>query len=70
MTTTSDTRSRGRYERVTDPEGTRYLLHAVPTGYLGFSVYMVQGPIEALVQTFGVKIPNRVTDTIGRSGLR
>jgi hypothetical protein len=35
-------------------------LHAVPSGYLGFSVYMVQGPVEALVQTFGVKIVNRL----------
>jgi hypothetical protein len=60
MTTTNDARSRGRYERVTDPAGTRYLLHAVPSGYLGFSVYMVQGPVEALVQTFGVKIVNRL----------
>ena len=41
MTTTNDARSRGRYERVTDPAGPRYLLH------------MVQEPIAALVQTFG-----------------
>ena len=60
MTTTNDTRSRGRYERVTDPAGARYLLHAVPSGHLGFSVYAAQGPIEALVQTVGVKIVNRL----------
>jgi hypothetical protein len=59
MTTTNDAR-RGRYERVTDPAGTRYLLHAVPSGYLGFSVYVAQGPVEALVQAFGVKIVNRL----------
>ena len=60
MTTTGETRRRGRYERVTDPSGERYLLHAVPTGYLGFSVYVAQGPVEALVQTFGVKVVNRL----------
>jgi hypothetical protein len=60
MTTTSDARRRGRYERVTDPSGERYLLHAVPTGHLGFSVYMEQGPVEALVQTFSVKVVNRL----------
>jgi hypothetical protein len=44
--TTTDTRGAGVYQRLTDPEGTRYLLHAVPSGYLGFSVYMPQGPIR------------------------
>ena len=52
--TTNDTRSKGVYQRLTDPEGTPYLLHAVPSGYLGFSVYKPQGAIEALIQTFGV----------------
>ena len=55
MTTTNDTRSRGVYQRLTDPEGKRYLLHAVPSGHLGFAVYVPQGPVEALIQTFGVK---------------
>jgi hypothetical protein len=59
MTTTNDTRNRGHYQRVTDPEGTRYLLHAVPSGYLGFSVSMPQGAITAVIQTLGVKIVNR-----------
>ena len=36
MTTTNAARSRGRYERVTDPAGTRYLLHAVPTAVAAF----------------------------------
>ncbi len=58
--TTNDTRSKGVYQRLTDPDGTRYLLHAVPSGYLGFSVYMPQGAIEALIQTFGVKVVNRL----------
>ena len=79
MTTTNDTRSRGVYQRLTDPEGKRYLLHAVPSGHLGFSVYMPQGPVEALIQTFGVKVANRaeavaaferMADTIGRAGVR
>jgi hypothetical protein len=60
MTTTNDTRGKGVYQRLTDPDGTRYLLHAVPSGHLGFSVYMPQGPIEALIQTFGVKVVNRL----------
>ena len=60
MTTTTDARRRGRYERVTDPSGERYLLHAVPSGYLDFSVYVAQGPVEALVQTIGAKIVNRL----------
>jgi len=60
MTTTNDTRSRGVYQRLTDPEGTRYLLHAVPSGHLGFAVYVPQGPVEALIQTFGVKVVNRL----------
>jgi hypothetical protein len=59
MTTTNDT-GKGVYQRLTDPEGTRYLLHAVPSGYLGFSVYMPQGPVEALIQAFGVKVVNRL----------
>ena len=32
----------------------------MPSGYLGFSVYMAQGALEALIQTFGVKIVNRL----------
>jgi hypothetical protein len=36
MTATNDV-SRGVYQRITDPTGTRYLVHAVPSGYLGFS---------------------------------
>ena len=59
MTTTNDV-GRGVYQRVTDPTGTRYLMHAAPSGYLGFSVYLPQGPIEALIQTVGVKIVNRL----------
>ena len=58
--TTIDDVSRGVYQRVTDPTGTKYLLHAVPSGYLGFSVYMAQGPVEALIQTVGVKVVNRL----------
>jgi hypothetical protein len=80
--TTNDTRSRGVYQRLTDPEGTRYLLHAVPSGYLGFSVSIPQGGIEALIQTFGVTVErfasraeaeaafDRMADTIRRTGLR
>ena len=60
MTTTNDTRGRGVYQRLTDSDGTRYLLHAVPSGYLGFSVYMPQGALEALIQTVGVKVVNRL----------
>jgi hypothetical protein len=60
MTTTNDTRRKGRYQRVTGPDGTRYLLHAVPSGYLGFSVYLPQGPLAALIQTLGVRIVNRM----------
>ena len=56
MTTTNDARRRGRYERVSDPAGTRYLLHAVPSGYLGFSV--------------AVAAFERMADSIRRSGLR
>jgi hypothetical protein len=59
MTTTNDVR-RGIYQRVTDPTGTKYLLHAVPSGCLGFSVYTAQGPIEAVVQTIGATIVNRL----------
>jgi hypothetical protein len=59
MTTTKDA-SRGTYERVTDPAGTTYLLHAVRSGYLGFSVYMPQGPLELLIQTCGAKVVNRL----------
>ena len=59
MTTTNNV-GRGVYRRVTDPTGTRYLMHAVPSGHLGFSAYMPQGPVEALIQTVGVKIVNRV----------
>ena len=40
--------------------GTSYLLHAVPSGYLGSSVHVPQGPVEALIQTFGAGIVNRV----------
>ena len=50
----------GVYQRIIDPAGTTYLLHAVPSGYLGFSVYIPQGLIEALIQTVGVKIVNRL----------
>jgi hypothetical protein len=59
MTTTNDVR-RGIYQRITDPTGTKYLLHAVPSGCLGFSVYTAQGPIEAVVQTIGATIVNRL----------
>jgi hypothetical protein len=59
MTTTKDV-GRGTYERVADPAGTTYLLHAVPSGHLGFSVYMAQGPLEFLIQTCGTKIVNRL----------
>jgi hypothetical protein len=59
MTATNDV-GRGVYQRITDPAGTRYLVHAVPSGYLGFSPYVPQGPIESLIQTVGVKIVNRV----------
>jgi hypothetical protein len=57
--TTKDV-GRGAYERVTDPTGTTYLLHAVPSGYVGFSVYLPQGPAEFLIQTCGAKIVNRL----------
>jgi len=59
MTTTKDV-DRGAYRRVTDPTGTTYLLHAVPSGYLGFSVYIPQGPVEAMIQTLGATIVNRL----------
>ena len=58
--TTTNNVGRGVYERVTGPTGTRYLMHAVPSGHLGFSAYLPQGPVEALIQTVGVKIVNRV----------
>jgi hypothetical protein len=32
----------------------------VPSGHLGFAVYVPQGPVEALIQTFGVKVVNRL----------
>jgi hypothetical protein len=32
----------------------------VPSGHLGFSVHLPQGPLEALIQTFGVKVVNRL----------
>lgn len=44
MTRTNDTRGKGVYQRLTDRDGTCYLLHAVPSGHLGFSVYLPQGP--------------------------
>ena len=59
MTTTKDA-GRGAYERVTDPTGTTYLLHAVPSGHVVFSVYMPQGPLEFLIQTCGGRFVNRL----------
>ena len=59
MTTTNDVR-RGAYQRVSDPTGTTYLLHVVPSGHLGFSVYLAQGPVEALIQGIGVRTVNRL----------
>ena len=60
MTTTTRDAGRGAYRRVTDPIGTSYLLHAVPSGYLGFFAQWPQGPVEALIQTVGATIVNRV----------
>jgi hypothetical protein len=61
MTTNKTTDvGRGVYERVTDSTGTTYLLQAVPSGHLGSSVHVPQGPVEALIQTVGVRIVNRV----------
>lgn len=59
MTTTNDV-GRGAYQRVTDPIGATYLLHAAPSGHLDFSVYVPQGGVELLVQTIGAKIVNRL----------
>ena len=59
VTTTNDV-GRGVYQRLADPGGTTYLVHAVPSGHLGFSVHVPQGPVESLIQTIGVKIVNRV----------
>ena len=59
-TTTMRDVGRAAYQRVTDPVGTSYLLHAAPSGYLSFSVHVPQGPVVALMQAFGATVVNRV----------
>jgi hypothetical protein len=49
-------RRRGMQRRVTDPAGQQYLLQAAPSGYVSWSVYTVQGPVEYLWWKLGMAV--------------
>jgi hypothetical protein len=49
-------RRRGLQRRVTDPAGQQYLLQAAPSGYVSWSVYTIQGPVEYLWWKLGTAV--------------
>ncbi len=57
---------RGVQRRVSDPAGRQYLLQAAPSGYVQWSVYTVQGPLEYFWHTLGTALARVVFGVAGR----